>query len=152
MPNVAFRPLFTIHFETTPQVVGDVPLGYFRRAGIITSGSFAGERLSGRVLPGGGDWLTKRKDGVIHLDVRTILETERGAMVYMTYTGRLRMSAEAEARFARGEPLGPDDLYFRTAVQFETAHQDLLWLNDIVAFGIGERRPSGPTYHVHELL
>src|SRR5260370_15226046 len=148
MPDVALRPLFTIHFETSPVVVGGVRLGYFRRCGNIPSGRFAGERLSGRVLPGGGDWLTKRKDGVIHLDVRTILETERGAMVYMTYTGRLRMSAEAEARFARGEPLGPDDLYFRTAVQFETAHRDLLWLNDILAFGIGERPPSGPTLHV----
>lgn len=152
MTPVAFRPLFTINFQTTPQVVGDVPMGYFRRAGIVTAGTFAGERLSGRALPGGGDWLIKRSDGVIHLDVRTILETDRGATIYMTYTGRLKMSAAAEARFAQGESLKSDDIYFRTAVQFETAAEELLWLNDIVAFGIGERRPSGPTYRIYELL
>lgn len=150
--SITFRPLFTIAFETFPQVIGDVPMGYYRRTGMIASGVFKGEVMSGKALPGGGDWLIQRPDGVIHLDVRAVLETDKGQTVYMTYTGRLKSSPEAEARRAAGETLGPDDIYFRTQVQFETAAEELLWLNDIVAFGIGHRTPKGPTYDIYALL
>lgn len=150
--NIRFRPLFTVRFQTSPQIVGDVPQGYFRRAGVIASGMFDGERLQGKVLPGGGDWLFRRGDGVIHIDVRAMLETDAGEVIYMTYTGRLKASPEIDERLAQGETIGPDEIYFRTAVQFETAAERLLWLNDIVAFGIGHRRPEGPVYEVFELL
>jgi hypothetical protein len=150
--DVSFRPLFTVEFETTPQIVGTVPAGYFRRTGIITAGSFEGERLRGKVLPGGGDWVLTRNDGVTHLDVRAILESDRSETVYMSYTGRLREPPDAAERLASGETLTEDDLYFRIAAQFETAASRLLWLNDVVAVGIGHRRPIGPAYRVFELL
>ncbi len=152
MDEVRFKPLFTVEFETTPQVVGDVPQGYFRRCGIISSGRFRGDKLNGHALPGGGDWLFRRNDGVIHLDVRAMLETDRQEVIYMTYTGRLQNSVEVEDRLARGETVPSNELYFRTAVQFETAAGRISWLNDIVAFGIGHRRPAGPVYDVYELL
>src|SRR5688572_2990918 len=38
-----------------------------RRIVPITGGSFAGPRLSGSVLPGGGDWQVIRTDGVIEV-------------------------------------------------------------------------------------
>jgi Protein of unknown function (DUF3237) len=148
----SFRPLFTIEFQTTPQIVGTVPAGYFRRTGIIQGGSFEGDRLSGKALPGGGDWVLIRPDGITHLDVRAMLETDRGETIYMTYTGRLKMPAGAAERLAAGETLTEAELYFRTAVQFETAAADLLWLNDIVAVGIGHRRASGPVYRIFEML
>jgi hypothetical protein len=147
-----FRPLFTIRFETTPQVVGSVPAGYFRRAGIITRGSFEGDRIRGTVLPGGGDWLFTRPDGVTHLDVRTILQTDSDETIYMTYTGRLRQPADGGERLANGQTLTEEELYFRTCIQFETAAAGVLWLNDIVAIGVGHRRPDGPVYRVFELL
>ena len=150
MTGIQFQPLFTMKVRTSPLIVGDVPAGYFRRAGIISDGTFEGERLSGRVHAGRGDWLFPRPDGVIHIDVRAMLETDRQEVIYMTYTGRLRQPDDAEARMAAGETI--DNIYFRTAVQFETAAADLLWLNDIVAFGFGQRRPEGPVYDVYELL
>lgn len=152
MAEIRFRPLFTVTFETAPQIIGDVPHGYFRRAGIVSSGTFCGERLNGRALPGGGDWLIRRPDGVIQLDVRAILETDASETIYMTYTGRLKSDPAVDARLAAGEAIGADEIYFRTAVQFETAAPDLLWLNDIVAFGIGHRKPEGPVYEIFELL
>jgi hypothetical protein len=148
----SFRPLFTIGFQTTPQIVGSVPAGYFRRTGIITSGSFQGDRLSGKALPGGGDWVLRRPDGVTLLEVRAMLETDRGETVYMTYTGRLVQPPGAAERLAAGETLTEAELYFRIAAQFETAAPELLWLNDIVAFGVGHRPASGPVYRVFELL
>ena len=152
MTEIAFTPLFVVEFQTSPQVVGDVPMGYFRRAGIIASGTFTGERLSGTVMPGGGDWLRKGPDGVTHLDVRAILRTESGDGIYMTYTGRLKTSSEVAERLLRREAVSTNEMYFRTAVAFETAAPDLLWLNDIVAFGMGHSTPTGPRYEIFELL
>jgi len=147
-----FRPLFTAEFETTPQPVGEVPQGYFRQSGIIQSGRFHGERLNGIAQPGGGDWWFRRPDGVIHLDVRAMLETDQGEIIYMTYTGRLRGPNDMIERMQAGETIAPDELYFRTAAQFETAAPQLVWLNDVIAFGIGHRRPQGPVYELFELL
>jgi hypothetical protein len=62
------------------------------------------------------------------------------------------MPPDGEERLARGESLSPNELYFRTSVLFETAAQRLNWLNDILAIGIGSRRPLGPCYEVFELL
>ncbi len=152
LTNITVKPLFTIELATDAQVIGDAPMGYFRRATIITAGRFAGDRLSGKALGGGGDWLIKRADGVIHLDVRAMLEADAGESIYMTYTGRLKMPADGDQRLARGESLSASEVHFRTAVSFEAAAQRLLWLNDILAIGVGSRRPQGPIYEVFELL
>ncbi|GGZ16932.1 DUF3237 domain-containing protein [Novosphingobium colocasiae] len=146
-PN--FRPLFSIAFTSTPRLLGDVPAGYLRRISAISGGEFVGDRMRGRVLPGGGDWVVKRHDGVMHMDVRALLETDSGALVYMTYTGRLVVPADMVL------PPPPDagnELYFRSAVQFETADHELVWLNNIVAFGLGAFSSGGPTYEIYELL
>lgn len=138
--------------RTTPQLVGPVPSGYVRRAGILTGGEFEGARLRGRVLSGGGDFLTIRADGTIHLDVRAMLETDAGDLIYLTYVGRRKTSAEVAAKLSRGEPVGAEEMYFRTLIQFEASASSLLWLNDILAIGIGSRPPEGPIYEVFELL
>ena len=51
------QPLLKAEITLAPaQEVGETPHGR-RRIVPITGGSFRGERLSGRVLPGGADWL-----------------------------------------------------------------------------------------------
>src|SRR6185312_9185157 len=65
-----------------PQVVGPTPNGD-RRVRLITGGSFAGPKLQGEVLPGGGDWLLLRPDGARTLDVRLTLRTEEGQLIYV---------------------------------------------------------------------
>jgi len=37
-------------------------------------------------------------------------------------------------------------MYFRIAPRFETAAPGYLWLNRLLAVGIGERLPQGPRY------
>jgi hypothetical protein len=62
--------LFKADIELAPaQELGAGPLGR-RRIIAITGGRFVGERLSGRVLPGGADWQVIRADGVAELDAR----------------------------------------------------------------------------------
>ncbi|MDO8280837.1 MAG: DUF3237 domain-containing protein [Burkholderiaceae bacterium] len=139
MPQVDSRPLFKVNIEVgAPATVGNVPHGFARRVVPITGGSFAGERLKGRVLAGGGDTILVRADGAAHLDVRLTLETDAGEAIYMTYSGRRVARAQGD--------------YFRVAVQFETASESLKWLNDILAVGYGTREPTGPVYEVVEIL
>ena len=81
------RPLLTLRLRTAPtQNVGAGPRGA-RLTFPIIGGSFEGDRLRGKVLPGGGDWVIKRPDGVLELDLRLTLETDDGALIHMTFEG-----------------------------------------------------------------
>ena len=81
------RPLMTLRLTAAPtQDIGAGPHGT-RVTFPITGGSFEGDRLRGKVLPGGDDWTIKRPDGVMDLDLRITLETDDGALVHMTFEG-----------------------------------------------------------------
>lgn len=133
------RPLFTLRLTTAPtQDFGAGPHGT-RVTFPITGGVFDGERLRGKVLPGGDDWTVKRADGVIELDLRITLQTEDSALVYLTFAG-LRDDA------APGAP------YFRTLPRFETASPKYAFLNRLLAVGAGEIGANGPVHVIEELL
>jgi hypothetical protein len=152
MMELRSQHLFTLTaLVDPPQTLGQTPLGG-RRIVTVTGGQFEGERLSGQVLPGGGDWLLERADGVFVLDVRLTLRTDDGALIYMTYGGLRHGPPEVLARLATGEPVDPGSYYFRTTPGFETADERYSWLNRIVSVAIGERPPEGPRYTVYEIL
>ena len=146
------RPLMAMRLDVRrPMPVIATP-GAARRIGVVTGGSFDGERLSGTVMDGGSDWQTLRPDGSMLLDVRLVLLTDDGAHIAMTYRGVRAGSPEAIARVERGEVVDPSEIYFRTIVQFETTAPRHEWLNRVVAVGIGQRRADGPVYSVFEVL
>ena len=134
-----------------PQKLGMVPHGT-RTVVPITGGDFEGPRLRGRVLPGGGDWLLLRSDGVLELDLRITLETDDGALIYMTSFGLRHGPPEVLAALARGESIDPSTYYFRTAPRFETSAPAYAFLNRLVAIASGDRRPTGPIYTINEIL
>jgi hypothetical protein len=105
----------------------------------ITGGSFEGDRLRGKVLPGGGDWVVKRADGVLELDLRITLQADDGALIHMTFEG-IRDD---------GAPEAP---YFRTLPRFETADAKYSFLNRLLAVGTGEIRAEGPVHMIEEIL
>ena len=133
------------------QAVGATPAGN-RRIGLVSGGTFHGERLRGTVLPGGADWIIVRPDGATTLDVRLVLETDDKALIGMTYRGMRHGPAAVMDRVNRGETVDPSDYYFRTAVAFETAAAKYDWLNRIIAVGTGRRPPEGPVYEIFEVL
>ena len=106
-------------FVAPPQKLGAVPHGT-RVIAPITSGTFEGPRLRGKVL-GGGDWTLLRSDGVLELDLRITLETDDGALISMTSFGLRHGPPEVLAALARGESVDPSKYYFRTAPRFETS-------------------------------
>ena len=146
------RALLAIRLDVRgPMPVIAIP-GAGRRIGVVTGGSFDGERLSGTVMDGGSDWQTLKADGSVALDVRLILKTSDDAIVAMTYRGVRHGAPEVIARVDRGEVVDPSEIYFRSIVQFETAAPRYDWLNHLVAVGIGQRRADGPVYSVFEVL
>jgi hypothetical protein len=153
MGTLRARPLLVLSLEVAakPQAVGRTP-AVDRRVAVILGGRFEGERLNGKILPGGSDWLGVRSDGTWALDVRLVMETDDGALIAMTYRGLRHGPKEVIDAIARGEPVAPSAYYFRTAAFFETAADKYAWLNGIVAVGVGHRLPAGPVYQVFEVL
>jgi hypothetical protein len=118
----------------------------------VKGGTFEGPKLQGVVLPGGGDWLLIRPDGVRELDVRITLRTDDAHLIYMSYRGIFHISPEVLQRILYGEAVDPAAYYLRTTPVFETAAEKYGWLNRTVAVGIGERQPSGLGYEVYAIL
>ena len=145
--RTAFLMQMTAELEESQQL-GDTPAGG-RRIVYVKRGEFAGPELKGQVLPGGGDWVLVRKDGVSQLDVRITLRTDDGALIYMTYRGISTMTPDVRQRILKGEVVDPSDYYFRTAPFFETAAAKYAWLNNLVAVGVGRRTPTGVMYSVY---
>src|SRR6056300_1076844 len=75
----------------------------------IASGHFSGDKLNGKIHPGGADWVLLRDDGVMEIDVRLVLETIESALIYLTYQGRFIASQSVMARMQAGEEISPDE-------------------------------------------
>ena len=130
--------LFEMSIELEPPLLlAGTPLGD-RVIIYVKGGKFKGPRLSGEILPGGADWLLTRSDGVSALDVRIVLKTGDGDLIYMTYNG-----------VARPQGAG---LAIRIAPMFSVSKSSkYAWLNALQAVGEGEGSPAGVTYRVYEI-
>lgn len=152
MKELRYRPLMTFFLDITPPYnVGKTPVAD-RRIAALPGGYFEGERLRGKILPSGSDWQTVRPDGAWMIDVRTLLETDDGALIGMRYQGLRHGDPEVLAALGRGEPIGPLDYYMRITTTFETASEKYGWLNRIVGVAHGHRLPNGAIYNVFEIV
>jgi hypothetical protein len=145
------QPLFKAEITlAAPQELGDTPQGRRRIIG-ITGGRFTGERLSGRVLPGGADWQVIRTDGVADLDARYTLETGDGALIYVRNRGLRHGSPEIISKLAAGDVVDPTLYYMRTTPSFETGDARYSWLNRMVCVASGARRAAAVELEVYEV-
>lgn len=153
MINLNSRALFDISLSLHPPVnLGATPMGT-RRIVPVSGGTFKGDRLKGFVLENAAaDWIVVRADGSVQLDVRLTLETDDGALIYMTYRGVRNSTPEVAERLARGDSVDPGEYYFRTTPYFETSSEKYAWMNNIVSVAVGERLASGVKYRVFEIL
>ena len=86
MPEINTRFLFTLALEIQVSSLGDTPYGR-RRMFHFDGGSFDGPKLKGKVLPGGGGWSLIRRDDVMEVDARLILETNDNHQIYAAWKG-----------------------------------------------------------------
>jgi hypothetical protein len=133
-----------------PQELGETPLGR-RRVIPITGGSFHGDKVAGRVVPGGADWQLIRSDGVAELDARYTLETTDGALIYVHNFGYRHGPADVLQRLAAGEAVDPSLYYMRTTPRFETSAARYQWLNRTICVATGARLAAAVELEVFEV-
>jgi hypothetical protein len=116
-----------------------------------TGGRVEGNRLSGSVLGGGGDWLVAGADGFARLDVRAQFRTDDGAFIYVQYPGLLEMNNLAVSALETGSETDFSDHYFRTTPRFETGDERYLWLQHHIFVSEGRFVEGGVEYRVYRV-
>ena len=106
----------------------------------IASVDFRGERLRAKLKgAAAADWAVVSPAGVGLMDVRLTLETDDGALIYVTYNGRVDVSQGLEGATAY------------TAPRFETGDERYAWLNKIQAVAKGVISEGVLRYELYEL-
>jgi len=123
---IEFVPLCTMTVELEPTLaIGTGPAGD-RSVGGISGVTVSGERLNATLAGvAAADWLV-RTGAIGVIDARLTLRTDDGALVYMSYGGRLDLSNPAAGMFAFVAPV------------FETGDPRYAWLNKVQAAGKGK--------------
>ena len=121
---ITLNPLCTMTVQLkAPLDAGNAPTGQ-RVIAELASVSLSG-RLSGALAgDSSADWLTLVGGGLGLPDVRIAIRTDDGAIVLMSYTGRMRFV------------LGQESVVMIAPV-FETGDPRYLWLNEVQAVGKG---------------
>jgi hypothetical protein len=152
MADIATRPLFTMRMSVESQPLGTTR-GAEQRVLNIKDCTIDGDRVKGRVLPGGSDWVTVSQDGAVWLNCRMVVETDDGALIGLSYRGMRNGPPEEMTRQQRGEPVDASRFYHRVAIFFDTSAERYRWLTRILAVGKGNRQPDGSgIYEVYEVL
>ncbi|MBZ5580415.1 MAG: DUF3237 domain-containing protein [Acidobacteriia bacterium] len=130
-------------FEVVAEIGAPLDLGLTphgrRRIIPVNGGCFEGPALRGRVLPGGADWQIVRADGSAELDARYTLETDQGALIYVSNRGMRHGPPEVLQKLNAGETVDPRSYYFRTVATFETGAAECEWLAKSIFVGEAER-------------
>jgi hypothetical protein len=126
--NITLRPQF--------EVIGPTPDGL--RINVYVSGGEArGPKLRGTFLPVGGDWFLIRPDGIAITNVRCTLQTDDGALIYVTHLGMSDLGAGAYEKAMKGEPIPPGSAITSTP-NFQTAHPAYQWMHRAQFLMVGQ--------------
>ena len=137
--TIELVPLATMTAELTkPFVLRDTPAGT-RQIFEVESGRIEGERFNATMKGrASADWLAVGPDGTGTIDVRALVETEDGALVFIQYQGRVDATQNGRA-----------PVYI--APRFETGDERYRWLNGIQAVGKGRFDGRTLTYEICEV-
>jgi Protein of unknown function (DUF3237) len=141
-PTPQLTYVFSVRADVAPPIEQGPIDGGRRRFIAITGGSVYGPKLTGTVLPGGGDWQVIKEGGVTAIFARYFLKTADGAVIEVTNPGVRVASPEVIERLARGEDVDPSLYYFRTTPQFATSARQYDWLHRAVFVARGIRKPG----------
>jgi hypothetical protein len=146
---VHLRPLLALVVTVEAPVV----VASDRRYVPLTGGTFEGrDGLRGIVLPGGADWQRVCPDGSLELDAHYALRTDDGNGIEVSSSGVRRADADVLRRLDAGDPVDPDEYYFRTHIRLRTSAPALAHLDGLVGISTGRRDAALVHIHVHEVL
>ena len=126
-------PLFTC----TVSLAAPIPVSPTLMIGEVTAAVIDGERVKGRMKGNAAaDWLRPSPEGYGTLDVKVTYETDDGAVIHATYSGRLQF----------------DTMTVYAAPLFHTGDDRYLWMNRIQAVAKGAfTAPDTLVYEMYEL-
>lgn len=150
-PPPALAYAFTLEVTLAAPIEQGTVDGKRRRFIPITGGRVSGPRLSGTILPGGGDWQAIGPDGLTELDARYSLRLADGTIVGIENAGIRAATPEVASRIARGEPVARDQYYFRTTPRFTVAAGPHDWLRRTAFVATGERLPDRVVVDFYEV-
>lgn len=136
-----------------PQVIGPVLKGT-RLIFPFKSGTIKGDNITGKIIDCGGEWGLSVDSNTFKMDVRATIQTDDGALIYISYTGYSYASGKNAAlmREGKGYELSPNDYYFRSVPVFETSAPKYAWLNHTVAVGVGSfTGPGQLNYRIYAI-
>ncbi len=114
-----------------PVVMPDTPAG-MRAIVEVESWDVEGERLNAHLHGrAAADWLSVNAALMGTIDVRGLLETDDGALIYTAYSGRMDLSKGTGGSPAYSAPL------------YETGDERYAWMNGIQAVAKGIVSPDG---------
>ena len=135
-----------------PVEVGQTPAG-LRRMIPITGGTVTGPRLNGKVMAGGADFQLILNGGTqAHLDARYVIELDDGSRVFVQNTALRVTSLENSQRIMNGQPVNPDEVYFRCQPKLEATTPEWAWLSESQFIGMGRRAPDGVFLSFYRVL
>ena len=120
-----------------PFQIGKTPFGE-RIIYPVSGGTFEGPKIKGKILANGGDWVLRLSSTTSKLDVRVVLETEDGDLIYTYYEGFIHMNSDGT-------------YYFRTNPVFQTSSTKYSWLNHTIAIGVGKMIKGGVSYRIYAI-
>ncbi|QLG27586.1 DUF3237 domain-containing protein [Halorarum halophilum] len=152
--NEHLRPTLEHAFDLDIEVEEPIEIGETgdgqRRIIRILDGTVSG-RIEGHVLSGGADYQLFRTERPSELVAKYAFETDDGSRVYVENRGIRFASPEDSERLRDGLPVDPDDVYFRSVPEFETADPELSWLTESVFVAAGTRQPKGVKLAVYRV-
>jgi hypothetical protein len=112
-----------------------------------------GPTFSGRPRPVGWGRLLVRTDGVGIIDVHASIDTDDGALVAVTYYGRLDLGEDGYQKYLQSGLAGflPGEIQLRMVLHFHTTHPNYLWLNRVQGLGNRSDRASTPCGHLRRV-
>jgi hypothetical protein len=134
LPAPTVTHISTFNFSVAPTIEIGVTPTVHRVVVPITGGDFKGPKLSGTILPIGGDWGSIDTEGKFRLNARFNLKTDDGADIYGQAQGT-QQAAEGPAY---------------SNVVLETSSKDYFYLNSAFVLGVSVVSTTG-TYIIIEM-
>ena len=96
--------------------------------------SIEGPKISGKLLPPCGDWVTSGHENIYWINMKCSAETNDGAHIYLEMTGLYTWDVRLDEPCEDGELIDYDDLvnngfYDSSGVRFSSSAAGYLWLN-----------------------
>lgn len=154
-PTLKTKPLFNIRVTLRDPLNVGISYAGHRIIYDVESGIVEGEKVNGKLKPSGGDWVIRHPDGTFTLDVKICIETDDGAMIFLSWRGRLVIPEHLIGKVISKDTcdeVDKDEYYFRNLIMIETGDESYQWLNNIVAISQGQLIPEGIQYYVMEVL